>query len=131
MRQTRLVWALASSLSLVTVLGDASSIKQLELGELPTRAEVIALGKVLSVTQEGNRDHVTIRIASLLKGTTEQKTLTLTLVTRGGLKDFDPVLRKGDTGVFFLRQIKGSSVQKAYWGSYATFRSAIFVVSEK
>ena len=37
-----------------------------------------------------------------------------------GLKDFDPELKVGDKGVFFLTRNKGK-FEKAYWGSIAIF----------
>ncbi len=120
-----------ASIMFFVSLADASKISRLDLAELPDRAEIIVLAKVLEVKQKGNTDEVTIKIASFLKGSIKHTTLTLPLVTRGGLKDFDPALRVGDMGAFFLREIKGSVAKKAYWGSIATFQKPNFVVSEK
>ena len=62
-----------------------------------------------------------------LKGKSSQKVYTFNLVTRGGLKDFDPSLKKGDTGVFFLKlREQEGQVEKTYWGSVATFQKNHF-----
>ena len=90
------------------------------------------MAEVTEVTKEDNQDHVTIQVNSYLKGSSPQKVYTLTLITRGGLKDFDPSLKKGDTGVFFLKlkEQKGQ-VEKAYWGSVATFQKNNFYLTEE
>jgi len=70
---------------------------------------------------------VTIKAALYLKGKSPQTVYTFTLVTRGGLKGFDPSLKEGDTGVFFLKLRKQEGrVAKAYWGSVATFQKNHF-----
>ena len=67
-----------------------------------------------------------------LKGKSPQTVYTFTLVTRGGLNDFDPALKKGDSGVFFLKLRKQEGeVEKAYWGSVATFPKNHFDLTEK
>ena len=100
----------------------ASKIRRITLAELQSKASLIVMGKVTKLVQEGNQDHVTIKVDSYLKGKGPQTVYTFTLVTRGGLKDFDPSLEQGDSGVFFLktRQQEGE-VEKAYWGGVATF----------
>ena len=65
-------------------------------------------------------DTVTIAIAAIIKGESKAKEATFVLSTRGGLKDFDPELKVGDKGVFFLTRNKGK-FEKAYWGSIAIF----------
>ena len=90
------------------------------------------MAEVAEVAKEENQDYVTIQVASYLKGSSGQTVYTFTLITRGGLKDFDPPLKKGDTGVFFLkRKEQKGQVEKAYWGSVATFQKNHFYVAGK
>jgi len=100
----------------------ASKIRRITLAELQAKADLIVMAKVTKVVAEGDIDHVTVKVDSYLKGKSPQTVYTFTLVTRGGLKDFDPSLKKGDSGVFFLkpRKLEGQ-VEKAYWGGVATF----------
>ena len=110
----------------------ASEINRITLAELQSKASLIVMGKVTRLVQEGNQDHVTIQIDSYLKGKSPQTVYTFTLVTRGGLKDFDPALKKGDSGVFFLKPRKQEGqVEKAYWGSVATFSKNHFDLTRK
>ena len=110
----------------------ASSIKRITLAELQSKASLIVMGKVTKLIKEGNQDHVTIKVDSYLKGKSPQTSYTFTLVTRGGLKEFDPSLNKGDSGVFFLKIRKmESEVEKAYWGSVAIFPKNHFDLTEK
>lgn len=103
----------------------ASGIKRLKLTELTSKSDYIVLGKVIKVEAKDEKDKVTIKIGSQLKGELKEKTLTFILTTRGGLKDFDPKLNVGNTGVFFLKNVNGK-IEKAYWGSIATFNKNHF-----
>ncbi|HOT28142.1 MAG TPA: hypothetical protein PLU72_08120 [Candidatus Ozemobacteraceae bacterium] len=100
----------------------ASEIALLPLKELPLRANLIVLGEVLRVVPQNNEnlDTVTIRIHAILKGDVKDPEATFVLSTRGGLKDFDPQVKPGDMGVFFLDHQNGA-FKKAYWGSIALF----------
>jgi len=119
-------------LCIVCVSGFASQINRISLSELHAQADLIVMGQVTDVAKKENRDHVTITAGAYLKGSDDQKTYTFTLITRGGLKDFDPALRKGDTGVFFLkRKAQKGRVEKAYWGSAAIFQKNHFYVSDR
>lgn len=92
-------------LAYLSLTSFASSIKRITLTELQAKADLIVLAKVTKVVAEGNNDHVTIRIDSYLKGESPQNTYTITLCSRGGLKDYDPVLKEGDIGVFSLNAV--------------------------
>ncbi len=100
----------------------ASDIALLPLKELPAKANMIVLGEVLRVVPQNNEnlDTVTIRIHAVLKGEVTGPEATFVLSTRGGLKDFDPQLKPGDMGVFFLDHHDGA-FNKAAWGSIALF----------
>jgi cyclophilin family peptidyl-prolyl cis-trans isomerase len=115
----------------------ASQIDRLELAELVSRAQAIALAKVVKIDKKSldsrkptPYDEVTITIASVLKGEIKQEELKITLQPRG-VKDFYPVLKTGDTGIFFLRDINESNAKLAYWGSVAVFQKDNFKVSMK
>ena len=110
----------------------ASEIKRITLAELQAKADLIVMAKVTKVVAEKDVDHVTIELDSYLKGESPRTVYTFTLVTRGGLKDFDPALKKDDTGVFFLKLRKQEGeVEKAYWGSVATFNKNNYDLTEK
>ena len=115
-----------------SVASFASQINRISLSELHARADLVVMGEVTDVAKEENQDYVTIQVDSYLKGPSNQKIYTFTLITRGGLKDFDPSLNRGDTGVFFLKlkEQKGH-VEKAYWGSVAIFQKNHFYVTDK
>lgn len=116
----KFVSALLLTLLVTSSLG--SGINRITLTELQSKAGLIVMGKVTDLVQEGNYDRVTIQIDAFLKGKCLKNTVSFTLVTRGGLKDFDPALSIGDSGVFFLKfQCRSGAIEKAYWGSIATF----------
>lgn len=99
----------------------ASSISRITLAELHSKSDLIVMGKVSKVVAKGNADTVTITSAISLKGGRPNNSYTFDLVTRGGLKDFDPVLKVGLSGIFFLKTDADGKVVKAYWGGIATF----------
>ena len=105
----------------------ASQISRITLSELYVKSDLIVMAEVVKLVKKGNQDHVTIKTDLYMKGKSSQRVYTFNLVTRGGLKDFDPSLKKGDTGVFFLilREQEGQ-VEKTYWGSVATFQKNNF-----
>lgn len=99
----------------------ASEIYLLPLKELPAKSNIIVLGEVVRVVpSQETLDRVTINIAAVLKGELKDNEATFILSTRGGLKDFDPQLRVGNKGVFFLTK-NNNTFEKAYWGSIALF----------
>ncbi|MBN1327659.1 MAG: hypothetical protein JW996_06890, partial [Candidatus Cloacimonetes bacterium] len=107
----------------------ASEISRISLAELQEKSDLIVLAEVIEIRQDGNSDLVMIQIDSFLKGNGEEKILTIRLETRGGLKDFDPALNKGETGVFFLHKDQ-DGFSKAYWGSMAIFAKNNFHLSD-
>lgn len=112
--------------------GFASEIGLITLSELQAKADLIVMAEVMQVVEQKDQDQVTIQVESCLKGGGSETAYTFTLVTRGGLKDFDPALKKGDTGVFFLkRQKKKGQVEKAYWGSVAVFVKNHFTLTKE
>jgi len=107
----------------------ASKISRLDLRKLLDKSEYVVLGKVTNISAKDVRDMVTIKVASLLKGALKKNEVTFILTARGGLKDFDPQLKRGDTGVFFLIETNGE-FKKAYWGSMAIFSKNNFLLNE-
>ena len=109
----------------------ASSIAKKELADLASDAEVIALAQVTKVDKKSEEaDTVTIKIAAVIKGELKSNEIELTLTPRG-VKDFDPALKAGDTGVFFLKDVDGKSAKLAYFGSVAAFAKQNFVADKK
>jgi hypothetical protein len=125
-------FSIAFFLFIFAVSSFASQINRISLSELHSKSDLVVMAQVTEVVKEANQDHVTIQVDSYLKGSNPQKIYTLTLKTRGGLKDFDPSLKKGDTGVFFLKlKEKKGQVEKAYWGSVAIFQKNHFYLTEE
>ncbi len=116
---------------LIALPACASSIARLPLRELPDCSDAIILGEVIEVAEQNNAnlDDLSIRVHSVIKGEIASPVIRLTLSTRGGIKDFDPRLKIGDTGVFFLKQQNGN-FSKAYWGSIATFAKPNFSTND-
>jgi hypothetical protein len=113
---------LVSLILATATTGFASQIVRITLAELQAKADIVVMAKVTKVVAEGDIDHVTIKVDSYLKGNSPQTVYTFTLVTRGGLKDFDPSVNEGDSGVFFLKsRAQEGEVEKAYWGGVAVF----------
>src|SRR5262245_4902645 len=100
----------------------ASQINPLDLSALAGKSEVIVIGSVEGVKQlDDARDEITIRVADVLKGKAGDKTIAFPITCRGGLKDFDPELRVGDKGLFFLKEVKDGQSRLAFFGSVALF----------
>jgi len=125
-------FSIALLLFIFPVSSFASQTNRISLLELNSKAHLVVMAEVTEVAKEKNQDYVTIQVDSYLKGSSCQTVYRFTLITRGGLKDFDPSLKKGDTGVFFLkRKEQKGQVEKAYWGSVATFQKNHFYVADK
>ncbi len=108
-------------------LSFASSISQIPLEEMEQKSEYIILGKVVTLKSLDNRDEVTIEIRRIIKGTElSKKTVSFWLTSRGGLKDFDPQLKIGNSVVAFLNEENGKFM-KAYWGSVSVFTKPNFL----
>jgi len=119
-------------LSVFSISGYASKIKRITLAELQSKADFIVLAKVVNIEKDKNVDRITIQVDSFLKGKSRQTVYTFSLVSRGVLKYFDPVLQNGDTGVFFLKLNRFTGrMEKAYWGSVAIFSKSHFNLMEK
>lgn len=108
-----------------------SEIKHIELAQLSDSAEVVVLAQVVKVTKiSAEADETTIKIGAVLKGKLGTGKLKVVLTTRG-VKGFDPALKVGDTGVFFLKDVKNKEAKLAYSGSVAVFSKPNFVVSKR
>ncbi len=117
----------ASFLLIFATTGFASQISRITLSELYVKSDLIVMAEVVKLVKNGNQDQVTIKADVHLKGMSSQTVYTFDLFTRGGLKDFDPSLKEGDTGIFFLKiREQDDQVEKAYWGSVATFQKNHF-----
>jgi hypothetical protein len=109
-------------LAVLAASAPASEIGPITLTELYDKADLIVMAQVTGVVAREDQDEVTIKTEKYLKGDGPESDYTFTLVTRGKLKDFDPSLTTGDTGVFFLkRKSKPGQVEKAWWGGVAVF----------
>lgn len=107
---------------LLSADGFASRKTPISPQALHQRSDVIVLASVKAVASRGDVDHVTLQVSSVLEGTSTAKTYSLTLSPRG-LTGFDPELKVGDIGVFFLKVSPQSGrIQLAHWGAVARFR---------
>ncbi len=71
-------------------------------------------------------DKVDIKVLVILKGKLEKKEIQLILQVRGGLKEWDPELKKDETGVFFLKKEQNGSYRVAHGGSISIFKNTIY-----
>ena len=97
----------------------ASKIGRINISGLESRSELIVIAKVSNIESDSALDKVTIDTSKVLKGTPTNDEIIILLQVRGGLKEFDPQLQKGDFGVFFLR--KGSSFYRTAHGGALLF----------
>jgi len=99
----------------------SSSIKSIPLEEMESLSELVVLGKISNIEKDKNRDKVSLDIRTVLKGAIPKSgQCSFWLTSRGGLKDFDPELKLGESVVAFLK-ISNGTCKKAYFGSIAVF----------
>lgn len=97
----------------------ASRVNPMNLETLYKTSDVIVLASVSKVVTLKYRDRVTIKVGAYLKSEAKEQSYTLTLTPRG-LTGFDPVLKQGDVGVFFLKiNPESGQVMTTHWGSIA------------
>ena len=110
---------LALLISFLSPPSIASRIVPMSLETLYESSDVIVLASVVKVVKLKYRDRVTIKVGAYLKSEAKEKSYTLTLTPRG-LTAFDPVLKQGDVGVFFLKiNPESGQVMTTHWGSIA------------
>lgn len=110
----------------------ASQIAPLDLEKLAPQSAVIVVGTVTAISDsDAESDTVSVRVVSVIKGTSDAKSFSLRLRNKG-VKDFDPKLVVGDRAVFFLKSLKDGRAELTYWGSIAVMpKSGNFTVPEK
>ena len=101
--------------------GFASRVTEMSMEALHTKSDLVVIASVTEVKKREYTDLVTIHVGSYLKGQSKERTYFLTLSPRG-LTGFDPELKKGDTGIFFLAIDKETGKAKlTHWGGVAIF----------
>ena len=111
-------------LAFFAVQAYASSLPRITATELQSKSDLIVIGTVLSVSPlKEVLDEVVISVDSLLKGDTPEKKISIILQVRGGLKDWDPQLKAGQSGVFFLKR-DGDYFRPAHGGSISIFEKS-------
>ena len=103
----------------------ASDIASISFDQLESISKYVVVGVVTTVKPQDTLDQVEIAHISNLKGKFESKSFTLTLQVRGGLKEFDPQLKVGDTAIFYLKE-HNSKISLAYPGAIAFFQKMLF-----
>lgn len=107
----------------------ASQINPLDLSKLAPQSEFIVVGEVNALLEsDASSDTISVRIVSTIKGKSEATSFSLRLRNKG-VKDFDPVLAKGDQCVFFLKSLKDSKANLTYWGSIAVLPKGNFTLA--
>ena len=114
---------------LVTQNASASRFTPISYSELLSRSSHVVIGTVTHVKELSKEEHTGIQLATikahkLIKGSGPEKEFKFRLRYKG-LKDFDPKLTKGDSGVFFLTKAK-DGVFLAFHGSVALFSKKNF-----
>lgn len=114
----------------------ATQIPPSSLEKLQEESDLVIVAKVLSITAvnlSGRKDQpfdeVTLRIASLIKGKVESQNIKIVTEPRG-MRDFDPELRIGQAGVFFLSEVEGFGFRLTQAGSVAIFERNSFILEE-
>jgi hypothetical protein len=102
-----------------------SVIRSLPPNKLYNKAELIIFGRVSNIESDDALDYLTVEVIDCLKGIVLSKSIKVVLQVRGGLKEFDPILKKSDYGVFYLRK-SGNRYASAYAGSIAVFTKHVF-----
>ena len=99
----------------------ASQIDRLDLAELERISKYIVIGEVLGVSSDKiGIEEIRVKVRAFLKGNSSNEIFLINLSTYG-VKGFDPKLKAGDTGVFFLKSLENGHAEKAYFGSIALF----------
>jgi hypothetical protein len=114
----------------------ASQLVPFELSKLSSTSEIVVVARVAKVTpvELDSRkptpfDQVELIVATVLKGSLQKSKLTIVLEPRG-VRDFDPSLKPGDSGVFFLRKNSNQQFRPITAGAVAMFENKNFVVTE-
>ena len=102
----------------------AGSVERLDVASIGARSTLIVTGTVTAVkplpsTKGLSIQIVTVKVASVMKGV--YRAATLTIRTRQGLVHFDRDLRRGDAGVFFLREGERGNFELAHPAAAALF----------
>jgi hypothetical protein len=111
----------------------AAEVGRITLSELQQKSDLIVMAEVMQVVEKGDRDQITIKAESYLKGGGPEADYTFTLEPRGDdEKALDPSLKAGDTGVFFLKhKSRAGQAEKAWQGSVALFVKDNFDLTEE
>lgn len=115
----------------------ASQLVPVELSDLSAKSELVVVARVANVSPveiDSRRptpfDQVKLTVVTVLKGQLSKDSLTIILEPRG-VRNFDPSLKPGDSGIFFLREDSDKRIRPITPGAVALFENTNFVVSEK
>lgn len=113
-----------------------SQLLPTNLSDIGARSELIVVAKVVEVRAvvlnerlDKPYDEVTLMVATVLKGQLKDSKLKIITEPRG-MRDFDPALEVGQSGVFFLVNTEGSGFRLTASGAAAIFDRGNFVVKE-
>ena len=121
--------------SLVEV-STASRLQSSKLSELQEKSDIIVVAKIISVTPvsllgrvDKSYDEVTLVITNLFKGDSESMKINIITEPRG-VRGFDPALKSGQSGVFFLKKTEKFGYRLTSYGSASIFERGNFVLEE-
>ncbi|MDA7916298.1 hypothetical protein N9B94_03595 [Verrucomicrobia bacterium] len=133
---TKLIPFLALAIGFMTGSSFASQLGMMELPELLEKSELVVVARVEKVSllkldsrQPAPYDEAVLIIANVMKGDPQVKNLTIILEARG-VRGFDPSLRIGQSGVFFLQKNSHGRIRTYTPGSIALFENNNFVVTK-
>ncbi len=119
----------------LTTCALASQLIPFELSDLSSKSELIVVARVIAVTpvaidsrKPTPLDQVLLTIGSVLKGDPKTNHLAIVLEPRG-VRGFDPAVKAGDSGVFFLSRY-GNHLRPCTFGAVALFEHKNFVATE-
>jgi hypothetical protein len=114
----------------------ATQVASADLSKLTAQSQLVIVAKVLSVTpvelndrKDKPYDSVHVQISTVLKGELKEETINVILEPRG-VRDFDPVLKVGQSGVFFLNLNAQGHYRLTASGAVAIFERGSFLLGE-
>ena len=108
----------------------ASELPQLSIPELSEKSDIVIVGKVTNIDQEGLLNVASIVVLHHLKGQSKNNYINVRLQVHGGLKNFDHKLELGKIYLLYLRDMKthyvttqGGSIAEFKYSHYSNFET--------
>ena len=93
-------------LSLISSILSSNAAMSISLSELDQKTKYVILGYVEKIVESNKEsDTIKIRVVTILKGMLHHAGHIEIRLRNKGVKDFDPNLKVGDKGIFFLSAV--------------------------